>query len=669
MDPRQLASLQEEFRRSEREKRQWYHAIWDVILNEYGMSSFSEVLDFVRGHRVVTAETLEGVQGSVATLNVLCRKMQAMMGFENPEFLVDNTNPLDEPIAAIVESALAQVVEAGDWASENDPIKFDSVLYGTGQAKLGFGSEFVYDQPAWSAPVPSGAKKLLGEDEDFPYGVTTEYTNFNVKEGFPMMKHVPVRDLFFNCGVRRESDIRRIYHACRRPMTDILHDSRYDAQAKLQVAPYEEDEHDRMLSWDPFALETSYGRPIELFDKASRQFCVFTLGAVRPLLDWTPFPYPIASPYRRFCPIPMDGTVWGIPYALLLLGGAKAINRCRAAVNDAVQRDAKTIFFYNPDKWTAQAAARAQAARSGEWVPVEGFDAQDPGFTAHNFNTTNPDVLQLAQIHQQDQDYVSGLTDPTRNARGNGQTATEIQVRQDAQNVTIEDFSLRYERFQTGLGKDTIMLMLSRWDPERLVKVVGPNENIFFWTKLNVQRVQGSFTLKVIAGSTQKRDRAVRRQQWTEMLPRMGEIYNFIMSEQQSKIQGPIDWSEVLRETLDQYDPVLARKILRPQNTAMLLFRLMTQHSMLPTGVSPELAAQVQAVAAKRLGPTLPPGGQEGLGTGLGGGEWGMAAPASAPPASPQAGGDAPPLPATSTVNPQGGQVYAATPGMAGRLN
>src|SRR6187402_2265879 len=115
MDVRQLAFIQAEFARSRQEKRSWYHAIWDQILSEYGMSSFSDLLESVRDHRVVTAETVRGVQGRVATLK--------------------------------------QVVIACDWAGENDPIKMDAVLYGTAIAKVGFGSEFVYDEQAWSAPV------------------------------------------------------------------------------------------------------------------------------------------------------------------------------------------------------------------------------------------------------------------------------------------------------------------------------------------------------------------------------------------------------------------------------------------------------------------------------------------------------------------------------------
>lgn len=676
MDVRQLAFIQAEFARSRQEKRSWYHAIWDQILSEYGMSSFSDLLESVREHRVVTAETVRGVQGRVATLNVLCRKMQALMGFQNPEFLVENTNPLDEPIAAIVEAALKQVVISCDWAGENDPIKMDAVLYGTAIAKVGFGSEFVYDEQAWSAPVPQAAKKLLGDDKDQPYGLTTEYTNFNVKEGFPMMKHVPVRDIFYNPGVRKDSDIRRTYHVNRRPIVDVLHDSRYDNTAKRQITVMRAGlNEDRYFPVEPFASEMEYTECIELFDHASRQFCVFTEHATRPLIDWTPFPYPIASPYHKFSPIPMDGTVWGMPYALLLLGQAQAINRCRMAVNEAVQRDAKTIFLYNADKWSSDETQRAQQARSGEWVPKENLDPQDPGFMAYTFSTTNPEVMQLANIHQQDQNFVSGLTDQTRGVRGTGETATEVQVRQEQQNVTVDDFAMRYERFQVGLGKSTVLLMLSRWNPDRLVKVVGPNENIFFWTPLNVERVQGSFTLAIIAGSGQKRDKAVQRQQWTELLPQLGPMEDRIMAAMQQGVQGPIDWNEVLRESLDQYDPVLARRILRPQNTAELLLRLMEQHSVMPRGVSPELAAQVKAVADKRLAGALPPGGQEGLQSGVQSLESG----GIAPPAPPQAGGSpvpggmpgtgAPPTPSGSTVNPQGGQVYAATPGMAGRLN
>lgn len=671
MDAKQLAFLQSEFQRSRQDKRSYYHRIWDTVLQEYGLDTVSDVLEHMRKYRVLSSENLESLSARVPTLNVLVRKVMAMIGFQNPEFMVENQNPLDEPIAAILEAAMRHVVEACDWSSESDALKFDLVLYGTCIAKLGFGSEFVYDAQAWSAPVPRAARKLLGDDQNLPYGVTTEYTNYSVQEGFPMMKHVPVRDMVFNLGVRRKEDIRRYYHINRRPLVDVLHDSRYDDIAKRQVTLMtDEANEDRWFQIDPFTTETEYVECIEVFDAATRQFAVFTQNAQRPLIDWTLFPYPIANPYVMGELIPMDGTVWGLPYSLLVHGQARAINRCRAAINEAVERDGKQVTFCDAAKWSSEEMQRAQTARNGEWVPKESLDPADPGLYVHNFSSVNPDVVNLGNIHQQDQNFASGLTDPTRGSRGGGETATEVQVRQEAQNITVDDFVQRYERFWRELGKGTMRLMLSRWNPDRLVKVVGPNENIFFWTQLNVERVQGSFTLSVVAGSAQRRDRAVQRQQWTEMLPVMGQIYNFIMAEQQMGQQGPIDWHEVLRETLDQYDPVLARRVLRPQNTAMLVMRLMMQHSVMPVGVSPELARQVQQIASQQVGGVLPPAGQEGLNGGAMGGDplaIGAGGGMGGAPA-PVAGVTAPPLPGTSTVNPQGGQVYAATAGMAGRV-
>lgn len=671
MDVKQLAFLQSEFAQSRRDKRQYYHRIWDAILVEYGLDTVQELVDHARRYRVITPDSLERMASRVPTLNVAVRKTMALMGFQTPEFMVDNQNPLDEPIAAVLEAAMKHVVEACDWPEESDALKLDLVLYGTCIAKVGFGSEFVYDAQAWSAPVPQAAQKLLGDDKDLPYGVTTEYTNYSVKEGFPMMTHVPIRDMVLNLGVRCKKDIRRYYHIVRRPLVDVLHDSRYDNVAKRQVTVRRDDTgEDRWYTIDPFTTETEYVECIEMFDATTRQFCVFTENAQRPLIDWTPFTFPIESPFEFGRLIPMDGTVWGQPYPLLQLGSSRAINRCRAAINEAVERDAKTLFFYDSDKWSSEEVERAQMGRNGEWVGKQGLDPSNLGLHVFTFNSANPEVMQLAQVHQQDQAFASGLTDPTRGARSSGATATEVQVRQESQNVTVEDFAQRYERFWTKLGRKTMQLMLAKWNPDRLVKVVGPNENIFFWTKINVERVQGSFTMSVVAGSALKRDRAVQRQQWTEMLPAMGQIYNFIMAEQQQGVQGPVDWHEVLRETLDQYDPVLARRVLRPQNTAMLVMRLMMQHNIMPLGVSPELARQVQQIAGQPVGGTLPPAGQEGLGGGAaGGGEIALGGGAMGPGAgAPVAGATAPPLPATSTVNPQGGQIYSATAGMAGRV-
>ena len=612
-------------------------------------------MSYVRQHRIITDDSALGAQGRVATLNVLCRKMQSLMGFRDPEFLVENTNPQDEPFAAIFEAAFKQVQAAGNWGEQVQYIKRDAVLYGTGLCKLGFGSEFVYDEPAWSAPVPGNAKKLLTPDERVaPYGPTTEYTNFDVQEGFPVFKHVSVRDVFFNMGVRNMSDIRRIYHVNRRPLIDVLHDSRYATAAKRQahVVTQKYDDYN-MFALDPYSLETEYSPCIECYDLPSRQFCVFNEYATVPLLDWTPFPFPIRSPYRMWSPIPMDQTVWGIPYALLIMGQARSINRVRAAIQDAVSRDGKTVFFYKANMIEEEELREVQSARDRQWVGLENYDGEKPIFEAYQFPSVNPDVVRLGDLHWSDQAFVSGLTDQTRNVASSDETATSAQYRAEQQNITVEDFSKALEKFLEMAAGDVARIMLARWNPDRLVKVVGNNENIFFWTKFNVQRILGAFTLKIIAGSTQKRDRATQRKQWTEVLPRIGEIYQYIMQETMNQVQGPIDWHEVLRETLDQYDSTLARRVLRPEMTARHLMRLMSQHNELPLGVSPELAAQVRAIAERELNQGQnPPAGQEGLGQ------------ATAPGFEERQG-----IPAPQTVNPQGGELYSEQAGMAGRLN
>ena len=667
MDARQLACWQSEYVQSRQHKHQYYHWIWDEILSEYGLNTFSEVLDYLGTSRVLTEEVALGAQGRVATLNVHCRKMMSLMGFREPEFVVDNTDPRDEPIAMIIEGAFRQVLEAGDWSGEVQRLKMDGVLYGTMIAKTGFGSEFVYDTAAWSAPVPQAARELLSDDDRRrPYGPTTEYTNFNIREGFPMMKQVSVRDIYFNLGVRDRSDIRRIYHVVRRPLVDVLHDSRYDDRAKRQAhVVTRRAEESEYFVLDPYENDQEYVPVIEAMDLASRQYCVFTEHAQRPLIDWTPYPFPVEKPYRIGTPIPMDKSVWGIPYALLLLGQAKCINRQRATVNSAVARNGKTIFMTKADKYTLEEQQTLQTARDGEWVNLQDFDPADPGFMPFTFPPVNPDVLRLGDLHWNDQAFVSGLTDQARNSRASGdETATSAQLRQEQQNVTVDDFTMALEKFLTELGGDIARIMLSRWDPQRLVKVVGNNENVFFWTQLETRRVLGSFTLKIIAGSTQKRDRAVQRKQWTEVLPRIQGIYQYIMQEQQTGMQGPVDWHEVLRETLDQYDTTLARRVLRPENTARLLIRLVEQHGIRPAGVSPELQAQVRAIIARQEqeaqmgGGVLPPSGQEGMG--------------GTPPAPPQAGGMLPfevaqGIPSPAGVNPQGGQIPGETAGMAGR--
>jgi len=683
-----LQALQREYVQSRDDKVRNLHSIWRPILDEFRMNSFADILNFVKRYQSVDDETWLAGQGRVASLNVLVRKMASLIGLRDPEFLVESDNPWDEPVATVLEHAFEAQRRAMDWNGEMQKVALEACLYGTGMVKSGYTSRYLYDEPAWSETVPQGARDLLSaEDKALPYGLSTEYSNFRVQEGMPVMMYVSVADIFYNRGVKTKEDIQRIYHRSRRPLNDVLHDSRYDKKARKDVKTKRwGDQADYWMSLNTYDAETEFVEVIECFDLRSRQYCVFTEFAGTALRTWTGYPFPIQSPYEDFVPIPDPEGVWGIPYALLILGQAQAMNRMRAVVIDQVGRDGKKVRVWDADAVIdPEVRSKIERAPNGANIFVTGLqeyfrDGKMP-YLDLDFGGARPEMLQLASLLQQDQAWMSGLTDATRNDTGaSDETATAVQHRMEQQSMTVDEFVQRNESFQERAAADVMKITLARWDAQKMVKVIGPDPNIYLYTSVNLARVQGTFTLRVVAGSSMKRDKATQRKQWLELLPRIGEIDDRIKMDQQMQAQtgqpGFVNWYEVLRETLGLFDPTLARKILRADNVLMLVQRLMNDYKESPLWMSPDLERQFQmqaqqAMLAERSGPAA---GQIALGGAAG------AVPGGAPmgAAAPQAiGGPSPTsavpfevangVPGMQSVGQASGGLFSEMAGMVGR--
>jgi hypothetical protein len=675
MNSETLGYLQDEYRASRDGKVERYHTVWRPILDEFGLRNFGDVWRHVTRYKEADKDTPLSGQGRIGSLNVLVRKMASLVSLRDPEFTVRSENPWDDAVSAVLEHAFEANRRAIGWNRQMKKVVLEGMLFGTGFAKVGYGSEFMYDESAWSGRIPSKAKHLLSPaDAALPYGLTTEYSNFNVQEGMPMMVHVPTADIFYNLGVKAESDIRRVYHRTRRPLADVLRDSRYSDAAKSEVCLSRwGDTNGSWLFLETYDQNVTFVETIECFDLVSRQYCVFTEHATKALRTWTPFPFPIENPHHRFVPIPHPTDVWGIPYALLILGQAQAMNRLRGVIIEAISRDGKKIYLGNADHFDVEERRKVENSKDGQFLWIKGFDPEKGApFHPVEFGGARPEVLELVRFIERDQAWVSGLTDAALNDSWvSDETATAVAQRAEQQGLTVDEFVQENEMFQEEVAVDLMKIKMSRWDSKKLVQVIGPDPNVYFWTPVNLERMLGTFTLQVIAGSTQKRDKPTQRKQWIEMIPLLFglddrikmdlQIQQATTTPEQPGQAGFVNWHEVIRLTLELFDPTIARKVLRPDNVVMLVQRLMEQYTENPLYMSPDLERQVKMMASQPVMPGMSgpgAGGQEGL-AGLGMDFGGVQAASQAP-------GQAP---SPQNVNSSTMGLYSETPGMVGRMN
>lgn len=325
-----LQGMQHEYLRSKEVKEQYLHNIWEVITREYRMQSYTQVVSFLERYREADLNTFLTGTGFVASMNVLARKMASLSALQNPEFVFRNKKPMDEPMANLLEHAFSDLQNSMNWRETMKRARQHAVLYGSGFVKVGLTSEYVYGETAWSDDGGKGKEQLLESDRVQPYGVSTEYTNFTVREGDPNVTHVSSYDVFFNLDAVADEDIRRVYVRWRRPLRDVVHDVRYDKRARGDLEWYTLDQLGRdelPVELRAIAGEVQFVEVVECMDLASRQYCVFTPHGRHALRDWTLFPLPVERSVFMSRPIRDPLMLWGIPWALLILGQAQAINQ------------------------------------------------------------------------------------------------------------------------------------------------------------------------------------------------------------------------------------------------------------------------------------------------------------------------------------------------------
>jgi hypothetical protein len=603
-------ALKAEYVRAKKLKTEGLHEYWRIILNEYGVSNFEQLLMAIEGRTHLDESAFITINGRVASLNVIARKMVVLATLKNPEFRIDNEHPWDEPIAAVLEQAFNVVKERIDWTPEMRKVVLSAVLFGTGFAKIGLSSQYVYGETAWADDIPAGTDNLAEIDRLLPYGPTTEFQNFAIKDEWPSMVWVPSTDIFFNPGARRANEVARTYHRQRRRLVDVKHDVRYSKKARREIAglspsPRDDDFYLTEEQYSERLDDAYYCEIVECFDHASRQFCVFAEGCTVPLRDWTPFGLPIDNPYFRLTPIEHPETLWGISYASLLLNHSQAMNHLRAVLIDQIQRDGKRIHFIDPSgSRQDDFVDRINAASHGEFIEYDGLkNGERPPVHTVEFGGASAEILRLMSMVESDQAWVSGLTDAARNTPGNDTTATEINSRNQQQGLNVEQFVQKNEEFQEECAAAICQIMVAEWPEEKMVRIVGPSPELYFWVPLERRRVLNNFNIKIVAGSTERVDKLTYRRQWGEILPQIMAIADRIDMDKQRQMQGmptsPLNLTEILRITLEMFDTTLPHKILNQRDPAQLAIRLIQQHGIVPVNMSPELEAQLRAMIAQ----------------------------------------------------------------------
>ena len=617
----QLRFLQEEYRYTVDRDIEDYHQKWYAIFHEYGMRSFQEVFDFV-SENMADPDQFFANDSSRGSLHIICRKLNTLTTLKNARFSISAKKPIDEPFARLGETVLDRERRRMQWQRRMRTIGLWTTLTGTGCAKLGIDSVYQYGEPAYSDKIPRKSD-YYDEYKDQPYGELTEYTDPSIRVGEVNMIHIPTTNVFANPEATTRDTVTRWYIRYHRPLIDALRDYRYDPRARNFLRGMSTNDA-RYSVWlderdDEERLWARYCEVVECFDLSSRQVCVFTEYGNVPLIDWHRFRLDVFCPLHLFTPIDHPTNWRGMPYALLIYNQHKSINQLRALLKAKIGADGKTVYAYDPDQFTEEQITPMRKARDGEWVAIEGISSLlkngEEFFKVIEFGKPNPEILRMMQMYENDLQFMSGMDEPTRGIElGDSKTATEVSIRQQQQGLTISDYVSRNEEFQEEVASDILRLIIQNWDQQKLVKVCGSDENSYFWVNIERERMRTDFDLEVVAGSTERMDKATYNRQYNEMVDRLVALANGALQESQLVTQGAaqptgLQWQELMRQTADNFDPSLGTRILNRRDPFTLMLDLIQQHNIWPVKMSADIEQRLIAA----LSSPPPPMGQPGM--------------------------------------------------------
>lgn len=599
--------LMHEFRTTRDNTREWYHTRWERIIDEYSLSGFDGLVDYMM-ENINLAEKMVTHDATLGKMHVVIRKMLTLSSVRYPEFSIKERNPKDEPIAHVLGDVFPIEIERVNWYSKMRTRNLWALCTGFGAIKLGVNSVFHYDQPALAGNLP---KSL--EDRDWwnlgPYGATTEWADPSITPGDVNMIHIPSTNVLshpYNAPTLQH--VIRWYIKFPRPLLDIYHDTRFGPD-RVNVQSIKEDgdiedPYFNNLPWDA-RIHSLRGEVIWCYDVASRKYCVLAEGCNSCLMDWTPVNRNI-EPLHIFTPIESVRSWRGIPYAHRMLNQATAINEMRILLKGKIARDGKQIFLYDPGECSPEQVTQINHLPDGHWHPFPGLaslikDGKE-FIKAIEFGKPSADMMRLMSMFDGDFREMSGLDNPTMNmVNTKSQSATETQVRAQQTHVDIEDYVQTNEESQKTVARDYLKLICAEWPIEKLVRVSGFNEYSYFWIPVTRDMVQSDFSLEIVVGSTQKLDKAMYNRQWAEVLPRLMELgakkQQQLMAQMQGMPTDGLNYDEMIRVTVDQFDPTIARRILQRRDPIMLMFRILQTYGVAPTGngdISPDIVRELQ---------------------------------------------------------------------------
>ena len=472
-----------------------------------------------------------------STVNVIVPSI----AINTPKIEVRGNSPEDEPAAETATAVVNYQWDAYDVQNQVRSAIKDFVIVGHGWLKVVWESEekevplTAEEFTAAAAQALAERSALLGSNPDMESEVPTAEELVDslpakkvaVTKDQPLVKRVSPFDVLVDPDATCFEDVRWVAQRSFVPIEVARKNEDWDKAVRSRLVKVKKSKARDDVDVDDESEKSDiagFAEIYEFYDLISGQMCVFADGTEGYLLAPEDSPFPGGHPFvfvpnyevpERFFPIGDVETIYPLQLELGLTRTAQ--------LNDRKRGRRITLF-----KASALDADGIQALRDGQdnvMINVTSSSANfDEVFKQVSSQGLQPEWYRADSQSMSDIDLVSGVTEYQRGGQTDiRRTATEVGVMQDASNARSADKLAKVEKAMAEVAERMIRLSQQFMDTEAVARVVS-EEAAVRWVPYSAEALQGDFSFRIEAGSSQPQNESFKRQMANQMMDTFGQF-------------------------------------------------------------------------------------------------------------------------------------------------
>lgn len=465
------------------------------------------------------------VNMAFSTKNVIAPSV----AINNPKFTVNARQPDHAPQAVVAEQVLNYLWRIGKYQEDFRLAVDDFLTIGHGWIKV-----------AYKATKPKEIKKLEDSvdgaeedegvddrDESIVGNAESEVNYFGKDQDRPFVERISPFDIFVDPDARHPKEMKWIAQRTKRPVQDVMVDSRYDSKIRSMVNSHnvinrDDDDSTSKVNGRPERPgDVSYVDVWEYYDIRKGTVATFCPDVNEGfLIPPAEMPYAFGQPFVMMRNYEVTDTFYPMGELESIEVLQHELNATRTQMMNHRKRYQRKVL-YDQEAFDAKGIEALQDDKDNVLVPVN-TQAATVDITKVVAPMpqmgTPPDFYNQSDLISNDIDRISGVSDYMRGAQAEvRRTATEAAMIQDAQNARAADKLSRVESTLGVLGGRLVQLMQQYMTGEMVVRIAGSGAAPL-WATIDADYIQGEFDYEVVGGSTAPNNETGRRNTAMEMM-------------------------------------------------------------------------------------------------------------------------------------------------------